>query len=152
MTTDTTHANRRTPVAPLLGAVVVVSAVGLVLVVVAALTGGSDAAAGVAVGSGLALAVFAFGAFAVNAVAGAMPSAALMVALMTYFLQVLALALALTVLNDSAAIDRSVDRTWLAGGVIACTLVWLAAQVRFTARLRTLAYDLPDARRHEAGA
>ena len=46
-------------------------------------------------------------------------------------------------LRDS--VMASIRAVWYIGayGVIACTLVWLVAQVRFTSRLRTLAYELP---------
>ena len=64
--------------------------VGLLAVLTGALVGGSPAALGAAVGSGMVLVFFGFGALTVNAVASVSPAASLLVALLTYTLEVVA--------------------------------------------------------------
>ena len=88
--------------------------------------------------------VFGLGALVVDRVAGALPSAALLVALMTYTLQVVLLAALFLALSDSGLLDDGLDRRWLAGTIIAGTFVWLGAHVLLAVRARIPAYELPD--------
>ncbi len=101
---------------------------------------GSSAAYAALVGTALVLAVLGFGSTVVNTVAGLMPAASLMVALLTYVLQVVLMALVFAALSGSGLLDDTLDREWLAGVVIGGTFVWLTAQVvlttRFDPRLR----------------
>ncbi|WP_324499901.1 hypothetical protein [Nocardioides sp.] len=142
MTTATT----RTPFAglrPLLGAAVAAVLAGTVVVVLAGFAGGSEAVFGAVLGTLLATGVFAFGAFVVNAVAGVMPSAALLVALLTYTLQVVLMGLVFWAVSTSAEAGSTLDKQWLGAAMIAATLGWLTGQVTLTTRQRIPAYDLP---------
>ena len=58
-----------------------------------------------------------------------MPAASLLVALLTYTLQLLVLALVLAGLNRSGLLDDALDRRWLAAAVIAGTVAWMVAQI-----------------------
>jgi ATP synthase protein I len=86
------------------------------------------------------LAVFAVGVGLVSLVARVMPSASLLVALMTYTLQLLALALVVVALERSGTAGDEISRGWFAAGVIAVTVLWLAGQVLAAVRQRIPAY------------
>ncbi|MQW75523.1 hypothetical protein GHK92_06530 [Nocardioides sp. dk4132] len=116
---------------------------GLVACAVGGLVGGSAAALGVLVGALIAVAVFSFGSFTVHTVAGLMPSASMLFALLTYALQVLLLLLALVAIEEAGLVEDTLDRVWLAGGIIGGTLVWMVAQVVWTVRARIPVFDLP---------
>ncbi len=90
--------------------------------------------------------VFAFGSFAVDGVARLMPAASLLVALLTYVLQIVVLGVVFVGLQASGVLEESVDRRWLGGVVIACALAWSAAQFRATATARIPTYDLSPRR------
>lgn len=127
--------------------VAVVSAfVGLVVTVLAALLSGSEAAGGALVGTALVVGIFSFGAFSVHMVSEVMPSASLLVALVTYTLQVVLMLLAFVALNTSGALDDGLDPLWLGCTVIVGTFCWLVVQVILTMRRRIPVYDLPDGR------
>ena len=143
MTTETTNAPRDRGMHALVRTAAATLAVGLLVTLVAGLTGGSDAAYGALVGTLLVVGVFGFGTFAVNAVATLMPSAALMFALLTYTLQVLAMGLVFAVLSGSGLLDEAISREWLGGTVIAGTLAWLTVQVALSTSRRIPIYDLP---------
>ena len=117
---------------------------GLVTVVVAALTSGSASAAGATIGALMVLGFFGLGSAAVSAVAAVSPSVSMLVALLTYTLEVVLLALVFVVLNRSGALDSTVDRTWLGLTVIGGTLVWLVGQTVAATRSRQPIYDLPE--------
>jgi len=119
--------------------------VGIAVSVLGAVLGGSPAALGALIGAALLVAVFAFGAFTVNAVAGVLPSAALLVALLTYTLQVVAMALAFVAISGSGLLDETVSRDWLGGAVIVGTIVWMSVQLLVSTSRRIPIYDLPDA-------
>ena len=74
-----------------------------------------------------------------------MPTAALLVALLTYTLQVVLMGLLFAVLAESGALDSALDAEWLGGTVIVGTLLWLTIQIVLTTRLRIPVYDLPEA-------
>ena len=116
-------------------------AVGLLAVTTAALTAGSAAALGALVGSALVLGFFGLGASVVNAVASVSPTASLLVALLTYALEVVALGAVFVALRRSGALAGTVDRGWLGGVVIAATLVWLVSQIFAETRSRHPIYD-----------
>jgi ATP synthase protein I len=140
MTTETPKVRRATV---LLGAASAALVAGLVLVAVAALTGGSDAAYGALVGTLIVLGVFGTGSFAVDLVAGMLPAASLLVALLTYTLQVVVMGLVFVALSGSGLLDDTIDRAWLGGTVIVGTFAWLLSQVVLTMRMRIPAFDLP---------
>lgn len=135
---------RRGGAAVLAGAAVAVLAGGLLAAVVAALTSGAPAALGVAVGVGVVLAAFGLGAFVVDLVAGVLPAASLMVALLTYVLQVVVLWVVFSALDSSSLLDGTLDRTWLGVTVIVGCLVWITAQLLLAVTARIPAYDLPE--------
>ncbi len=118
--------------------------VGVLAVGVAALVTGSAGALGAAVGAGMVLVFFGTGAVVVNAVASVSPTASLLVALLTYTLQVVLVGLVFAALNGSGLLDSTVDRTWAGAAVIAATLVWLVAQIVSATRSRQPLYDLPE--------
>lgn len=154
MTTETRvktgNRTRSAGVTVLVGAALCALLIGAGLALVAAMVAGRSAALSVLIGTVLAVGVFAFGAFVVNAVAGLMPAAALLVALLTYTLQVVAMGLVFVVLSGSGGVGAELDRRWLAGAVIACTLTWLVTQLWLATHLRLPAYDLPERGRAEA--
>ncbi|RYP86433.1 hypothetical protein EKO23_08995 [Nocardioides guangzhouensis] len=154
----TTETPRSTPFAGgsvLLGAAVAALVAGLVAVVVGAFVGGAEAAYGALAGALVVVAVFFLGAGLVHLVAGVLPAASLLVALLTYTLQVVLLAAVFVGLDRSGLLEDALDRAWLGGTVIACTVVWMIAQIVLAARLRIPAYDLGTSGsqdRPEAGA
>ncbi len=142
MTTETQHRTRDGGSRVLLGAALGAASATLALSLAGLVLSGSAAAYGALVGALLVLLVFGSGAFAVNAVATVLPAASLLVAMLTYTLQVVLMGLVFWGLSGSGALGRDLDERWLAGSVIAGTLAWLAVQVRQTARARIPAYDL----------
>ncbi|MCX6400127.1 MAG: hypothetical protein NTX33_09380 [Propionibacteriales bacterium] len=138
MTTET-----RTP-SVLMRAALVAVAAGAVLVVVAALASGSPAAWGAVVGTVIAVGIFAFGAFTVDAVARLLPAASLMFALLTYTFQVAAMALAFVAVNRAGLLDDELDRNWLGAAIIVGAFVWMAAQIRLATTARIPAFQTPS--------
>jgi drug/metabolite transporter (DMT)-like permease len=142
--TMTTESQQHTPrgVSPLLGA----ASAGLVLVVLAVVLagglGGRPSPIGAAAGGVLALVVFATGTAVVQTVARAMPSASLLVALMTYTLQVVLMGAVAMVLARSGLVGDELSRGWFAGAVIGVTLTWMMVQVWLVGRQRIPVYDL----------
>lgn len=122
------------------GAVTVV--VGSLLAVAGAVLAGSAAAYGALVGTALVVVVGTGGALVVDAVAGVLPTASLLVALLTYTLQVLLLLVAFLALERSGLLASDLDRGWVGGAAIVATFQWLLAQLLLTVRTRVPAYDL----------
>lgn len=144
MTTETRPGTRDWGTAALVKTTLATALLGLGVTVVGALVVGSAAAYGAAIGTALVVLVFGFGTFTVNAVAALMPTASLMFALLTYTLQLVAMALAFVVLSQSGLFDETVDATWLGCTVIACTLTWTMVQLVLSTSKRIPIYDLPD--------
>ena len=142
MTTATKRSSRDSGLSVLIGAAVAATLLGVCIAIVGALVDGSPALGGALVGTVLAVGVFAFGVVTVHAVTHVLPSASLIVAVLTYTLQVVLMALAFVALTGSGLLDDSLDRAWLAGAVIACTGVWLVTQVLLSTRRRIPVYDL----------
>jgi len=135
----------RTSVAPgVRGAALAVLFVGIAATVAAAVFDTSAAVLGAGIGAALVLFFFGFGALTVNLVAGRLPSAALLVAVLTYTLEVVLLAVVFLALNGSGATDEDVDATWLGLTVIAGTLTWTFAQIVGATRARQPVFDLPQ--------
>jgi ATP synthase protein I len=145
MTTESKKDPRASGTRVLLDAALVALLLGLGAAAVAAVVTGSAGAYGALAGTALVLGVLGFGAVVVNTVAGVMPTASLMVALLTYSLQVVLMGVVFAALSRSGLLDDTLDRSWLAGVVIGGTFGWLTTQVVLTARLRIPAYDLPEA-------
>ena len=129
---------------PLRVAFAVTLVVALSAVAFAALTTGPAGVRGALIGSGMVLVFFGLGALVVNAVASVSPALSLLVALLTYLLQIVLVGLVFVALTQSGALDETVHREWLGGSVIAATLAWMAAQVISATRSRQPLYDLPD--------
>jgi ATP synthase protein I len=91
------------------------------------------------------LVFFGLGAVVLDVVAGIAPALSMLVALLTYTLQVVLVGLVFVGLGRSGLLDSQLDAEWLGGTVIAGTLTWLAAQVVTTVRTRLPVYDLPAA-------
>jgi ATP synthase protein I len=115
-------------------ATVSVTATGALLAGLGALLDGGSAALGAALGAALVVGFFSFGAVSVNLVAGIAPKVSMLVALMTYTLQVLLLALALIALARSDLAPDTIDPRWLGGAVLLGTLVWMSALIVGTLR------------------
>lgn len=158
MTTTTATAPRRqgmaiTGMRPLVVASVAVSMVAVGAVAAAGLAGGTDPAYAALVGGLMAVGILLSGTFVVNAVAGLMPSMSLLVALLTYVLQVVGMGVAFLALSGSGLTQTAQSRGWLSGTVIACTAAWLIAQVWSATHARIPVYDLetPEASQGEDG-
>lgn len=142
MTTES-KTGPRNGLSPLLGALASGAVVVVVLVVVAALSSGRPGVVGVAVGGVLTLAVFALGVAVVGFVARLVPGASLLVALMTYVLQLLVLALVVGAIDGADLDAGTLSRGWFATGVIVVTVTWLVGQVVTATRQRIPVYDTP---------
>jgi len=142
-TTTSADPRRHSGARVLVWAAVTTAGLGLVAGAVGGLVSGSAAGLGVLVGAFIAVAVFSFGSFTVHTVAGLMPAASLLFALLTYALQVLLLLLALVAIEDAGLVEDTLDRVWMVGGIIGGTLVWMVAQVVWTVRARIPVFDLP---------
>ncbi|HEX6247720.1 MAG TPA: hypothetical protein VFZ64_07620 [Nocardioidaceae bacterium] len=129
---------------PVLGPLSVTALVGLLLVGLAALVEGSAGAIGALIGTAMVAAVFAFGAVVLGVVALVAPAASLLVALLTYTLQVVVVGLVYVGLSSGGALDGPVDARWLSAAVIASTLAWTTTQIVVTTRARRPVYDLPS--------
>lgn len=117
---------------------------GLVVVLVALIVADTDAALGALTGTMIAFAVYLTGALVLHMVATVMPGAALAVAMMTFVLQVMVLALVMVKLSESGFFaDDAQARGWLAAALIAGTLAWCVGQIRAVTHARTPIYDLP---------
>ena len=127
---------------PVLGPLSVAASLGLVLVAAAAVVTGSSGAAGAAIGATMVCLVFAFGAVVLGIVALVAPAASLLVALLTYTLQVVLVGLVYVGLSGGGALDGSVDAKWISGAVIACTLAWTTTQIVVSTRVRQPIYEL----------
>lgn len=153
----TSHRGRRIGASRTIGGILVrtvavCALVGLLVAGIGWAVEGAAAAWSVLLGTALVTVVFSGGAAAVNVVSGLMPEAALMIALLTYFLQVLVVLVALAALTDSAVLEERLDRGWVAGSVIGATLIWMAGQVAVTVRARIPIFDLPDRGADDHGA
>lgn len=145
MTTETAG-TRSAPRGPgqrgLVGAAGAALGAGAVIGLVGALTAGQPAALGALAGAGGTVAVFGFGSAVVDLVSRAWPALSLLVALLTYVLQVATMAALFSILDGSGALDSALDRRWLGVSVIATVLVWLSVQVPLTLTRRIPTYDL----------
>lgn len=148
--TRTQHPTRDSGVSVLVGGAAVTLALGAVASLVGYAVDGRPAAWGALVGTLVVVVVCATGSLLVNAVAGLLPAASLMFALLTYTLQVLVLLVVLLALDRSALLGSALDRGWLGGAAIGATLVWLGILILFTVRRRIPVYDLPASEAPEA--
>jgi ATP synthase protein I len=117
---------------------------GLAAAVAAALARGGPGVWGVVVGVALLAGFFLFGLVTMQVAAALTPTASLLLALLTYTLQVVLLGLAFVVLQRSGLLDTSIDRRWLSGTVVVGTLVWTVMLVRGAVRQRIPLYHTPS--------
>lgn len=151
MTTESKQDTRhRAGVSPLLGASAAGAVTVVALSVVAVLVDGGRGLAGAAAGGVLTLAVFVLGIGLVNLAARVLPGASLLVALLTYTLQLLVLALAVVALDRSGVAGADLSRGWFAAAVIAVTALWLVGQVVAATRQRIPAFE-PTSGGHPGG-
>lgn len=156
MTTASTQEVPRDPGLRVLGRTVGVAGLaGLGTVLAGLAIAGSAGFSGAFVGVAITVAAMVFGTFSVHVVAGSMPGASLLVALLTYVLQILMITVALAALHSSAAWGTTLAPGWVVAGVVVATIAWMAGHVWHSTRARIPAYDLrrPSAvTRGEAGA
>ncbi len=86
---------------------------------------------------------FGFGTLTVSLVSRVAPAASLLVALLTYTLQVLLLGLVFVALTSSGTTQEALDPRWLGGTVVAATLAWTVWLVLREVRTRRPIYDVP---------
>lgn len=115
--------------------------VGLSMSALGALLSGSEAALGALLGTLVSVAVLFGGSIAVDLVAGALPSASLLVALLTYSLQLVILGVFFLAVQRSAEMQGEIERAWIGFAVIAVTVAWMVAQILLTARRRIPAFE-----------
>ena len=98
--------------------------------VLAALAGQGDRqVVGALAGAAVVGSFFLFGTVTTGFVAAHAPRASLLVAVMTYTLQVVLLALLLTVVAGSPAVQEVLDQRWLGVAVLVGALAWTGALV-----------------------
>ena len=113
-----------------------------VTVLVGGLASGSAGVLGAVVGGSIALCFFMFGSLVVESATRMAPQTAIVVALMTYTLQVALVAAVFAVLTSTGAVGTTLSGGWIAGGVIVATVAWTLAQLVASARARIPAYDI----------
>lgn len=148
MTTTPQHPprpRRRASTSVLAGAALVTLVLGGLATALGSLLAGRSASYGALIGTAVVVGVFGLGSLVVDQVAGALPGASLLVALMTYTLQVVAMAALFLALSGSGLLDATLDRRWLGATIIAGTFVWLVAHLLLAVRLRIPVYELPPA-------
>jgi hypothetical protein len=124
---------------------------GVGAVVLGGLLGGSKAAWSAALGAALVVVFFSLSLLVMRQTAHLQPIAVMSVVLATYTVKILALGVAMVLLRDAS---------WLSGqalalSIIACTLVWLAFEMRAFTKLRILVApgaDRPSSDASDEGA
>lgn len=142
MTTDTRQDARRAGVSIVARAALAALVCGLLVAATGAVASGGQAALAALIGTLAVVAVLFSGALIVTIVVDLMPTASLMVALMTYTLQMALLGLVLIPLGRSTWADEHLDAPWLAAAVIGGALVWTVCQVVLATRARIPVYDV----------
>lgn len=125
----------------LLGTIAVTAAAGVVASLLGLLASGSDALLGAAVGALTVLLVLTFGCTTLALVARILPSATLLVALVTYLAQAAVLLLVFVRISEIDVFADGPGRRWLALGLVAATLAWMTAQLVLTLRSRQPYFD-----------
>lgn len=138
-----------TPAATLGGRVLALTAllvliVGVALSVVGWFSAGQPAGLGAAIATVMVLGFFGFGAVVLQIIARIMPAAALLIALVTYTLQVVLIGLVFVIIKRSGLLEEAVDPRWLGASMILLTMVWIAGHVRAATTARIPIYDLPE--------
>lgn len=130
----------------------VLTAVALgILVLVAALAADQTAIAGALVGGGAVLGVSLFGVIALSLI-GFAPGTALLLAMTTYVLQVMVLALLFVSYQKYPELRRELDAGWLAGGIVTAVVGWVAGYLVAAFRDRELPAAAGPGPADQAGA
>ncbi|GAA1938877.1 hypothetical protein [Nocardioides hwasunensis] len=146
MTTESSVSTRRSlvPGVQVVGRAAGLTALsGVVMTGVAALVHGAEPAAAAAVGAALVTLVVSFGTASLHVVASAMPTASLLVALVTYLTQLAIVLLVFLAITRGDLFASVASRGWLAASMVLATLVWTASHLVLTARQRVPYFDLP---------
>lgn len=143
MTTNTAP-EQRTP-RVLLAGVLAASGSTAVAAVAGALARGGAEALSALLGGGIVLVFFAFGAVVVGSASQLAAHLALVVAMVTYTLQVVLVALVFAGLTEADAFDSDLSAGWLAGALIAGTFAWMAGQLIATLRAPIAPWEGPVA-------
>ncbi|GAA4345851.1 hypothetical protein [Angustibacter luteus] len=114
---------------------------GVGAVVLAGILGGSKAAWSAALGAALVVVFFSLSLLVMRQTAHLQPVAVMSVVLATYTGKILALGVVMIVLRDASWLDGQA----LALAIIACTVVWIAFEMRAFTRLRILVAPGADA-------
>lgn len=149
--TTAAHGTQTPSVVPgVRGALVVTGALAAGSTVLALLVGGGPQVLAGLVGALMVALFFGFGSATMAVVARVVPAASLLVALLTYVLQVVLLGLVFAALHRSGATEGDLDPRWLGVVVVVGTFGWLAALLVGFVRDRRPVYDLPapDAASH----
>ena len=145
MTTESIERPRDAGLRVLVGAALGALAVACLVTALAAVVGGADAAAGGAAGAFSLAVVMPFGTYVVHVASRAVPGLSLVVALMTYALQIALMMAFFATLARSSAWETSIDGVWLVVGVVAGSVTWSSTQIWLSSRARIPLYDLPSA-------
>ncbi|WP_405145221.1 hypothetical protein OG589_00705 [Sphaerisporangium sp. NBC_01403] len=123
------------------GAAVPTIAVGLVVVVVAALMAGTKGALGAAIGVVVVAAFFTAGLVAVTWAGRVSPQMMMLAAVLGYLVKVILLMVLLSSFSDATAFAPGA----FGWSVVICTIVWTIGEVRAFLKLKMLYVD-PDAK------
>jgi ATP synthase protein I len=124
------------------GSAVPTAVVGVIAMVVGTVAGGPKGLLGAAFGAVLVIGFFALGLVAVGRITQGNPILIMNMGMLTYLLQVGALAIVLFLFQDTKAFDTKVFALTILAGAI----VWVVAQVRVFGKLK-IAYVEPDGER-----
>lgn len=120
--------------AMLLGALIPTAITAVLAVILAAVLGGPQAAGSAAFGAALVIASFSLSLLVMRSTAHQQPTTVMAVVLAAYTGKIVVLALVLILLYDASWLNGQA----MALSIIACTLVWLALEMRAFTRLRIL--------------
>ncbi|WP_344303584.1 hypothetical protein [Nocardioides bigeumensis] len=143
MTTTTKQEPRLSGMRPLVVTMVAVDLAVLAVAGLAALLADGDAAVAALVGGLVTSVVIFTGTAMVNLVAGLVPSLSLLVALMTYTLQLVVMVAVFLALSRSSLGADATSRGWLGAAVITAAVTWLVGHLVTATRARIPIYDLP---------
>lgn len=139
----TTEARATTPLAPMVRAVALPSlAVGLVIAVIAFAVDGAGAFWSALAGALLASAFFATGQVVLHVLRSVPPATLLLVALLTYVLQVVVLLAVYASFVRDAGPGSAFSATAFGVAIIASTAVWIVGLIRVAKRERIPLYQL----------
>jgi hypothetical protein len=130
----------------LLAGSLAVLATTTVLTVLAATTADAPGVRGGLLGGGIVLGFFVFGTVSVGFAARMVPATALMVAMLTYTLQVVVIGLVFVALKQSGLFEDDLSDGWLAAGLIAGTFSWMIAQLVATLRTPIAPWEPSEAK------